>query len=77
MLSDGQWDHRLSAHIIEDERTCGSSGRDIRMFAEAVLWIVRAGSRCGISQKRSANGAVSFGALADGAAKACGSASSR
>ncbi len=43
VLSDGQWD-RLSAHIIGNERTCGSSGRDNRMFVEAVLWIVRTGS---------------------------------
>lgn len=42
-LSDEQWD-RLSAHIIGDKRTRGSSGRDNRMFVEAVLWIVRTGS---------------------------------
>ena len=35
---------RLSAHNIGDERTRGSSGRDNRMFVEAVLWIVRTGS---------------------------------
>lgn len=43
VLSDGQWD-RIAAHIIGDERTRGSSGRDNRMFVEAVLWIVRTGS---------------------------------
>ena len=43
ILSDGQWD-RISAHIIGDERTRGSSGRDNRMFVEAVLWIVRTGA---------------------------------
>lgn len=43
VLSDGQWE-RLSPHIIGDERTRGSSGRDNRMFVEAVLWIVRTGS---------------------------------
>lgn len=32
------------AHIIGDERTRGSSGRDNHMFVEAVLWIVRTGS---------------------------------
>ncbi len=42
-LSDTQWD-RISAHIIGDGRTRGSSGRDNRMFVEAVLWIVRTGS---------------------------------
>jgi len=31
-------------HIIGDERTRGSSGRDNRMFVEGVLWIVRTGS---------------------------------
>ena len=34
----------MAAHIIGDERTRGSSGRDNRMFVEAVLWIVRTGS---------------------------------
>jgi putative transposase len=43
ILSDGQW-ARISAHIIGDERTRGQSGRDNRMFVEAVLWIVRTGS---------------------------------
>jgi putative transposase len=43
ILSEAQWE-RLSAHIIGDERTRGSSGRDNRMFVEAVLWIVRTGS---------------------------------
>src|SRR5882762_11040108 len=38
-----QWE-RISLHIIGDERTRGSSGRDNRMFVEAVLWIVRTGS---------------------------------
>ena len=43
MLSDGHWD-RVSPHIIGDARTRGSSGRDNRMFVEAVWWIVRTGS---------------------------------
>ena len=43
ILSDEQWD-RISAHIIGDERTRGTSGRDNRMFVEGVLWIVRTGS---------------------------------
>jgi putative transposase len=43
ILSDAQW-CRISEHIIGDERSCGSSGRDNRMFVEAVLWIVRTGS---------------------------------
>jgi putative transposase len=43
ILSDEQW-ARISPHIIGDERTRGSSGRDNRMFVEAVLWIVRTGS---------------------------------
>ena len=34
----------MSAHIIGDERTRASSGRDNRMFVEAVLWVVRTGS---------------------------------
>ena len=43
VLSDGQW-NRISGHIIGDGRTRGGSGRDNRMFVEAVLWIVRTGS---------------------------------
>ena len=43
ILRDDQWE-RISSHIIGDERTRGSSGRDNRMFVEAVLWIVRTGS---------------------------------
>ena len=43
ILSDAQW-ARVCEHIIGDERSCGTSGRDNRMFVEAVLWIVRTGS---------------------------------
>jgi len=43
ILCDQQWD-RLAQHIIGNERTRGSSGRDNRMFVEGVLWIVRTGS---------------------------------
>lgn len=43
VLPDDQWE-RMSQHIIGDERTRGSSGRDNRMFVEAALWIVRTGS---------------------------------
>ncbi|ARM91465.1 IS5 family insertion sequence transposase protein (plasmid) [Rhizobium sp. CIAT894] len=43
ILRDDQWE-RMSRHIIGDDRTRGSSGRDNRMFVEAVLWIVRTGS---------------------------------
>lgn len=44
ILSDGQWNW-MPAHIIEDERSRGTSGRDDRMFVEGALWIVRTGSR--------------------------------
>ena len=43
ILSDAAWS-QMAPHIIGDERTRGSSGRDNRMFVEAVLWIVRTGS---------------------------------
>jgi transposase len=43
ILSDEAW-ARMALHIIGDERTRGSSGRDNRMFVEAVLWIVRTGA---------------------------------
>ena len=43
MFGDDQWD-RMSAPIIGDDRTRGSSGRDNRMFVEAVLWMARTGS---------------------------------
>ena len=42
VLSDGQWE-RIAPRIIGDERTRGSSGRDNRLFVEAVLWLVRTG----------------------------------
>ena len=43
ILRDGQWE-RIAAHIIGDERTRGSCGRNNRLFVEAVLWIVRTGA---------------------------------
>lgn len=43
ILNDAAW-ARMAPHIIGDGRTRGSSGRDNRMFVEAVLWIVRTGS---------------------------------
>lgn len=43
ILTDEAW-ARMAAHIIGDQRTRGSSGRDNRLFVEAVLWIVRTGS---------------------------------
>lgn len=43
VLNDAHW-VRISCHIIGNERTRGSSGRDNRMFVEAVLWIVRTGA---------------------------------
>jgi transposase len=43
MLSDGQWD-RIAPHIIGDHRSRGTSGRDNRLFVEAVLWIARTGA---------------------------------
>jgi transposase len=43
VLDDVAWG-RIAPSIIGDERTRGSSGRDNRMFVEAVLWIVRTGS---------------------------------
>ena len=42
VLDDNDWS-RIAPHIIGDERSRGSSGRDNRMFVEAVLWIVRTG----------------------------------
>jgi putative transposase len=43
MLRDDQWE-RMAPHVIGDERTRGSSGRDNRLFVEAELWIARTGS---------------------------------
>jgi putative transposase len=43
VLGDEQW-ARMSPHIIGDERSRGTAGRDNRLFVEAVLWIVRTGS---------------------------------
>jgi transposase len=43
MLSDGQRE-RMAARVVGDERRRGSSGRDNRVFVEAVLRVVRTGS---------------------------------
>jgi putative transposase len=43
ILKDEQW-ALIAAHIIGDERSRGTSGRDNRLFVEAVLWIVRTGA---------------------------------
>ena len=63
MLGDDQWE-RMSAHIIGYERTRGSSGRDNRMFVEAVLWIARTGSPGAICPTYSARGTASSGGSA-------------
>lgn len=43
VLKDAGW-ARMAPHIIGDERSRGSSGRNNRMVVEGVLWIVRTGS---------------------------------
>ena len=43
VLRDEQWT-KMAPHLIGTERTRGTSGRDNRLFVEAVLWIVRTGS---------------------------------
>lgn len=43
VLSDAQLE-RIAPHVIGDERSPGTSGRDNRRFVEAVLWIVRTGA---------------------------------
>lgn len=43
VLDDDDWS-RIAPHIIGDERSRGTSGRDNRMFVEGVLWIVRTGA---------------------------------
>jgi len=42
VLDDAMWS-RMAPHIIGDERSRGSTGRDNRMFVEGVLWSVRTG----------------------------------
>lgn len=43
ILNDEQW-ARLAPHIIGGPASRGSTGRDNRLFVEAVLWIVRTGA---------------------------------
>ena len=43
VLSDTQWG-RMSGLVSGRPETPGSTGRDNRMFVEAVLWIVRTGA---------------------------------
>jgi putative transposase len=42
MPSDAQWE-KIAPHIIGDHRSHGTSGRDNRMFVEAVPWVARTG----------------------------------
>jgi transposase len=76
ILRDDQWE-RMARHVIGDERTRGSSGRNNRMFVEAVLWIVRTGSPWRDLPDVFGHGTASFAGSADGAPKAYGTASSR
>ena len=43
MLSDAQW-KRIAPELLGKAGDPGSSGRDNRLFIEAVLWIARTGS---------------------------------
>jgi putative transposase len=43
ILSDSQWD-RIAPELSGKAGDPGSSGRDNRLFIEAVLWIARTGS---------------------------------
>ena len=43
VLLDDQW-ARMAPHVIGDDRSRGTSGRDNRLLVDAVLWIVRTGS---------------------------------
>lgn len=43
VLSDAQW-ARMSGLIAGRPETPGATGRDNRMFVEAVLWVVRTGA---------------------------------
>ena len=76
ILRDDQWE-RMSRHIIGDERTRGTSGRDNRMFVEAVLWIVRTGSPGRDLPEVFGSWNSAFAGSAGGAPKASGTASSR
>ncbi|OYV66235.1 MAG: DDE transposase, partial [Acidiphilium sp. 21-66-27] len=43
VLTDAQW-ARIEPHCLGKASDPGRSGRDNRLFLEAVLWIVRTGS---------------------------------
>jgi transposase len=76
ILRDDQWE-RLSRHIIGTEQTRGSSGRDNRMFVEAVLWVVRTGSPWRDLPDVFGHGTAPIGGSAGGAARVFGGAFSR
>lgn len=42
-LTDAQW-ARIAPHVVGDARSRGRTGRDNRLFVEAVLWMVRTGA---------------------------------
>jgi putative transposase len=46
VLNDARWE-RMAGLILGRRETPGSTGRDHRMFVEAVLWIVRTGAPLG------------------------------
>lgn len=43
LLSDAQWD-RIKEWVPGKATDCGVTGRDNRLFVEAVLWVARTGS---------------------------------
>ena len=42
-LADAQWE-RIKELVPGKETDCGSTGRDNRLFVDAVLWVARTGS---------------------------------
>ena len=44
-LADAQWE-RIKELVPGKETDCGSTGRDNRLFVDAVLWVARTGSPC-------------------------------
>ncbi|WP_420825251.1 transposase [Sphingobium lignivorans] len=76
VLSDGAWE-RMAPLIIGRPDQKGSTGRNNRMFVEAVLWIVRTSSPWRDFPEFSGTGTACSGASVAGARKACGGEYSR
>ena len=61
VITDAQW-AKMEPHCPGKKTDPGRTGVDTRLFMEAVLWIARTDSPCGICIGNSGTGTASFNA---------------